>query len=30
MLKAIFAVLAFVGIYVMLWHLFQDKGGGVG
>jgi hypothetical protein len=31
MTKAIFAVLAFVGIYVMLWYLFnKDNGGGVG
>jgi hypothetical protein len=31
MLKAIFTVLAFVCIYVMLWYLFnKDSGGGVG
>jgi hypothetical protein len=31
MLKAIFTALAFVGIYVMLWYLFnKDNGGGVG
>jgi len=28
MIEAIFAILLFVGIYVGLWYIFQDKGGG--
>jgi hypothetical protein len=31
MLEAAFAVFMFVGIYVVLWYLFnKDNGGGVG
>jgi len=30
MIEAIFAVLMFIGIYVGLWYIFQDKDGGVG
>jgi hypothetical protein len=31
MMEALFAVFMFVGIYVILWHLFnKDNGGGVG
>jgi hypothetical protein len=31
MLEAAFAVFMFVGIYVILWYLFnKDSGGGVG
>jgi hypothetical protein len=30
MLKAIFAIIAFIGIYISLWYLFQSTGGGVG
>jgi len=31
MMEAIFAVFMFLGIYVMLWYLFnKDSGGGVG
>ena len=30
-MEAIFAVFMFLGIYVMLWYLFnKDSGGGVG
>lgn len=30
MLKVIFSLIAFAGIYLMLWALFQNTGGGVG
>jgi hypothetical protein len=30
MVEVIFAVLLFVGIYIGLWYIFQDKDGGVG
>jgi len=31
MMEAIFAVFMFIGIYVMLWYLFnKNNGGGVG